>query len=120
MTTSRLFSRGVRRSLGIVLAAPFVLAAGCTPPPEPPKPPPAPKHVEPPPVVTAAPVVPEREAPPESGAARELTLPAPSWATLANGLQVATIAANALPIVQIRVVALAGSASDGDKPGSPR
>ncbi len=117
MTTSRLFSRGVRRSLGIVLAAPFVLAAGCTPPPEPPKPPPAPKHVEPPPVVTAAPVVPEREAPPESGAARELTLPAPSWATLANGLQVATIAESALPIVQIRVVALAGSASDGDKPG---
>ncbi len=114
---TRTLPRTRRRALAVALAATSLLAAGCTPPPEPPKPPPAPKHVEPPPVVTAAPVVPEREAPPESGAARELTLPAPSWATLANGLQVATITAPALPIVQIRVVAFAGKAADGDKPG---
>ena len=113
---ARMFPRTIRRTLIVTLAA-ASLAAGCTPPPAPPKPPPPAKHVEPPPVVTAAPVVPERETPPESGPARELTLPAPAWATLANGLQVAAITSNALPIVQIRVVALAGAAMDGDKPG---
>ncbi|MFO0588936.1 MAG: pitrilysin family protein [Polyangiaceae bacterium] len=114
--SARMFPRSIRGTLVLTLAA-ASLAAGCTPPPEPPKTPPPAKHVEPPPVVTAAPVVPEREAPPESGPARELTLPAPAWATLANGLQVASITSNALPIVQIRVVALAGGAMDGDKPG---
>lgn len=73
------------------------------------------------PVVTApvpvAPPVPEREAPPPSSAARELALPVPAWDALANGVRVATITSNALPIVQIRVAVMAGSAADGDRPG---
>lgn len=110
-------SRSIRRTVALALTSAGLFASACTPPPEPPKAPPPPqKHVEPPPVVTAPPV-PERESPPESGPARDLVLPAPAWATLANGLQVASITSAALPIVQIRVVALAGSSADGDKPG---
>lgn len=102
---------------------PFALVAAaalsaCTPPPEPAKPPPpAPKPVPPPPTATVAPAPPEDESPPPSGPARELSLPAPAWDELSNGLKVATIASHALPIVQIRVAVLAGSAADGDKPG---
>ena len=104
----------VLRSLVVASA----LAVGCTPPPEPPKaaPPPAPVAPAPPPTQVVS-AVPDREAPPASAAPRELTLPAPAWDTLANGLEVATIASAALPIVQIRVVVRAGSAADGDRPG---
>lgn len=104
-----------RRSFVPALAAAGLFLAACTPPPEPPKPPPPPA----PTVVASAPPAPapEREGPPESGPARELTLPAPRWDELANGLKVATIVSPALPIVQIRVVVLGGSALDGDRPG---
>ncbi len=107
------------RSVAVhAIACASLLAIGCTPPPEPPKhATPPPKPVETAPVATAAPAVPDLETPPESGPARALALPAPAWQTLANGLSVATIVSHALPVVQIRVVALAGSADDGDKPG---
>lgn len=113
------FKKGRSRSIAMhAIAGATLLAVGCTPPPAPPKPPaPTPKPVETAPVATAAPTAPDLDSPPESGPARALTLPAPAWQTLANGLPVATIASNALPIVQIRVVVLAGSADDGDKPG---
>lgn len=102
----------------LVIAGSLALGSACTPPPEPAKPPPPPpKPTVTAPAPTAAPTVDELASPPASGPARALTLPAPSWQTLANGLQVATIASHALPVVQIRVVALAGSADDGDKPG---
>jgi zinc protease len=103
------------------LAAAGVIAAGCTPPPEPPQPAPQPKPIAtaPAPVATA-PAVPERETPPKEGAARDFSLPPAAWGKLANGLEFATIVSPALPIVQIRVVVSTGSSSDGDKPGLAR
>lgn len=60
---------------------------------------------------------PPRRAPPPSGPERPYRFPRVSWAELPNGLKVATIPGQALPIVQIRVAILAGSAADGEKPG---
>lgn len=105
----------LHRSLRALVAA--AVLTGCVPPEPPKAPPPRPKPPAPASIVSAAPAVPERESPPESGPARELSLPAPLWDELPNGLKVATIVSPALPIVQIRVVALGGSAADGDKPG---
>src|SRR5205085_1600447 len=51
---------------------------------------------------------PPREAPPPSGPARAYHFPKVSWAELPNGLKVATIPSQALPIVQLRVVILGG------------
>ena len=105
------------RTLGPALLAAGLFASGCTPPPEPPKlPAPRPTAVAPAPTAVA-PALPERESPPEAGAARELSLPAPQWDELANGLKIATLVSPALPIVQIRVVAFGGSAADGEKIG---
>jgi len=110
-------TRTLARTL-CTLTAVSAFAVGCRPSPEPPKLPPGPKPVATAPAATVtAPPLPEREAPPGSSAARELTLPAPAWDKLANGLELATITSTALPIVQIRLVVLAGSAADGDKPG---
>jgi zinc protease len=103
-------------SLVRALAAAGIFVAGCAPPPAPPKPP-APRSTVIAPAPTPVPAPPERESPPEAGAARELSLPAPRWAEMSNGLKVATLVSPALPIVQIRVVALGGKASDGEKPG---
>jgi zinc protease len=82
---------------------------------------------EPPPPITGVqipaldtiprPKHPAREDPPPSGPARPFHLPKPAWAELAGGLRVATVASKALPLVQIRVVVLAGRAADGERPG---
>ncbi len=71
---------------------------------------------------TAKPKVaePAREAPPASGPAREFRFPRVTWAELPSGLKVASVESRALPIVQIRVVVLAGKAADGEKPGLAR
>lgn len=66
---------------------------------------------------TPQPKAPPREGPPGSGPARELTLPAPTWAELEGGLRVGTIESHALPIVQLRAVIFAGKAADGERPG---
>ncbi|MEP7120010.1 MAG: insulinase family protein, partial [Byssovorax sp.] len=58
-----------------------------------------------------------KEAPPESGPAKEYRFPKVTWAELANGLKVATIPIKALPLVQIRVVVSGGKAADGERPG---
>ena len=58
-----------------------------------------------------------REPPPPSGPVKPYRSPKPTWAELPSGLKVATIQSKALPVVQIRVVVMAGKAADGEKPG---
>ncbi len=54
-----------------------------------------------------------RPAPPPSGAAKESPFPAVSRSKLANGVALAVVTSKVLPIVQVRVLVKAGSASGG-------
>ena len=67
------------------------------------------------PVATAAAVV--KEAPPESGPAKEYRFPKVTWSELGNGLKLATIPIKTLPVVQVRVVVPGGKSADGERPG---
>jgi zinc protease len=58
-----------------------------------------------------------RELPPPPGRAREPKWPRPVWATLPSGLSVGVVESHALPIVELRVVALGGRSAEGDRPG---
>jgi len=81
-----------------------------------------------PPKVAEAPVVevseppapPAREEPPPSGTMRPTPFPSIARDELPNGLDLAVLEARALPIVQIRLVVRAGSASDGELTGLSR
>lgn len=64
-----------------------------------------------------APAGPVREAPPPSGPRREFHFPDATWEELGSGLRLATLENRALPIVQLRVVVLAGKAADRERPG---
>lgn len=100
-------------------SAALLLALGCSGQtiPAPPSPrPPAPVAGAPQPVPSAAPQEP-REAPPPSGPARPYTSPKTTWAKLGNGLEIATRVDRAVPVVHLRIAALAGSASDGERTG---
>ncbi|UQA58333.1 M16 family metallopeptidase [Polyangium aurulentum] len=66
--------------------------------------------------VASAPKEP-REPPPPSGPARPYTSPKTTWTKLGNGLEVATRIDRAVPIVHLRIAALAGSAMDGERTG---
>jgi predicted Zn-dependent peptidase len=57
------------------------------------------------------------EQPPPSGPARPFAFPKPTWSELPSGLRVAAVESKALPIVQLRVVVLAGKRADGERPG---
>ena len=56
------------------------------------------------------------QAAPPPGPARPVDVARPVWAVLSNGLRVATLTSNGQPMVQLRVVVLAGRAADGDRP----
>jgi predicted Zn-dependent peptidase len=60
---------------------------------------------------------PAREAPPESGPARESPFPKIEHEVLANGLEAEVVQARALPLVQLRMVVKSGGAADGDLTG---
>jgi predicted Zn-dependent peptidase len=66
--------------------------------------------------VASAPKEP-RDPPPPSGPARPYTSPKTTWTKLGNGLEVATRIDRAVPIVHLRIAALAGSAMDGERTG---
>lgn len=83
----------------------------------------APRPVEiPVPATTEAgkPLDPVREAPPPSAPSRTVAFPKIHRASLDNGLELAVVASHTLPIVQLRLVVRAGSATDGDLTGLSR
>jgi predicted Zn-dependent peptidase len=106
-----------RASLLAALAGALVFGCsgqtGTTPPP--PRLP-APAAGAPKAVTSAAPKEP-REEPPPSGPARPYTSPKTTWSKLGNGLEVATRIDRAVPIVHLRIAAIAGSAMDGERTG---
>ena len=55
---------------------------------------------------------PDRSAPPALGAPPRLTLPAVQSAVLSNGLRVLLLESHEVPLVQVNLVVLAGSAAD--------
>lgn len=55
--------------------------------------------------------------PPPAGITPDAPFPTIHHAELATGLEVRTVERHNLPIVELRLVMLSGSASDGDKPG---
>lgn len=94
------------------------LLAGCAGAPQIP---PAPQHKVAIPVRNTvpepkAPVV-LREPPPASGPAKEYRFPRVTWSELSNGLKLATLPINTLPLVQIRVVVSGGKGATGERPG---
>lgn len=60
---------------------------------------------------------PTREPPPPAGPRKEYQVPKVSWSELPSGLGVGVIESHDLPIVELRVVVRAGSASEGAKYG---
>src|SRR5262249_29088190 len=62
-------------------------------------------------------LTPVREAPPESGPARETPFPKIEHEVLANGLEMELVPVHALPLVQLRVVVKSRGAADGDRTG---
>jgi zinc protease len=105
------------RKLGsfVLLSA---LAIGCSkaqqqPPPAPPPAPPVVPLSQP----TAAVPTPPADAPPPPGVAPDWTFPKIVDQTASNGLLMRIVERHALPVVQLELVVLSGSASDGDKPG---
>ncbi len=58
-----------------------------------------------------------KEQPPAASAQRPLRAPKATWAELPNGLKVATIPGKSWPVAEVRVLALGGSAADGERPG---
>jgi predicted Zn-dependent peptidase len=60
---------------------------------------------------------PKREAPPESGPARETPFPKIDQGELANGVTLDVVSLRTLPLVQIRVLVKSGAAADGDLTG---
>ena len=60
---------------------------------------------------------PPREPPPESLPPRQVTATPPTWAELANGLKIVSRRNRTIPAVQLRVVVLAGSSTDGEHTG---
>jgi zinc protease len=61
----------------------------------------------------------EREAPPESGPARDIHLPKIARSTLASGLELNTVPMKGLPVVTIKLVIRSGSAADpAELPGT--
>ncbi|HSN99489.1 MAG TPA: insulinase family protein, partial [Candidatus Nanopelagicales bacterium] len=64
-----------------------------------------------------APVAEVREEPQPSAPVRPFRCPAPVWAELKSGLDVATIVTRGVPEVEIRAVIPGGRAADGERPG---
>jgi zinc protease len=114
-------SRGARRRARHLFASAglsglFVSAAACHQ--QAPPPPPAPTAQAPAPPPAETPLEPAREAPPESGPARETPFPKIEHQDLASGLALQVVQAHTLPIAQIRLVIKSGAAADGDLTGA--
>ncbi|HVW26051.1 MAG TPA: pitrilysin family protein [Polyangiaceae bacterium] len=95
-----------------------VLALACSkaqqqPPPAAPPPPP----LAPVPVASAAPATAATDSPPPPGISPDWSFPKIADQTANNGLLVRVVERHALPVVELELVILSGSASDGDKPG---
>ena len=102
----------------IPMAVALVMAASACSSAPPPKPTPvhvvaAPAPAKPPP----APPAPEREPPPNAAPLGDFRLPTTTWEQLPSGLSVGVVESRALPLTEIRVGILGGSAADGERPG---
>jgi predicted Zn-dependent peptidase len=97
------------------LCAVTLLACGGAPKPQPLTTTPAPalKPPEPPPAPAKDPL----SVPPASGITPSANFPTIARRTLSNGLELAVISRRSLPIVELRLLFLSGTASDGSKPG---
>jgi zinc protease len=91
-----------------------VLGCSAAPSPAPVQPKPAPSVAAP---LPSAPAKDPLAEAPASGITPDAKFPAIARRSLPNGLQIAVISRKTLPIVELRLVFLSGSASDGAKPG---
>ena len=98
-----------------IAAALIAFAACSSPAPPKPSPPPTPARATPARQNPAA--EPAREEPPASGPARDLRFPTAWTGELANGVKLMAVPNRTLPVLQIRLAILAGSAADGERPG---
>jgi predicted Zn-dependent peptidase len=97
------------------MAGLFGWGAGCHQ--QAPPAPPVQNVAAPAPAPAEAPLEPAREAPPESGPAREVPFPRIEHQELSNGLALQVVQAHTLPIAQIRLLIKSGAAADGDLTG---
>lgn len=109
--------RRAPRSRSIALAATFALGLGACSSPAPPPPAPRPTPIAKAAPPTAPPAEPAREQPPPSGPARDIRFPSTSSAELPNGIKLVSALNRTLPLVQVRLAVLAGTAADGERPG---
>ncbi|HEX3596175.1 MAG TPA: pitrilysin family protein [Polyangiaceae bacterium] len=108
----------IRRKFSLLALLPALAVACAKSPAPPPVTPPSAAPLAPLPVAnagtaTASPA----DSPPPPGIAPDWSFPKITDLTASNGLLVRVVERHALPVVQLELVVLSGSASDGDKPG---
>ena len=91
----------------------LLLACSAAPTPAPLAPKPAPAAPAPAPLPAKDPLA----EPPASGITPSASFPAIARRTLPSGLQLAVVSRKTLPIVELRLLFLSGTSSDGTKPG---